>query len=415
MKNNIVVQKFGGSSMGDENKIKNVAKRIAATYKKGRKVVVVVSAMGKTTDNLVKLAYNINSSPSKREMDMLLSTGEQISISLLAMALHKLKINAVSLTGLQVGINTDSAHTKAKILDIKTNLVKRYLDKKNVVIVAGFQGVDKNMNITTLGRGGSDTTAMALAAALKADICEIYTDVDGVYTADPRLIKDAVKLEQITYDEMLEMASLGAKVMHSRAVEIAKRYNVKFEVKSSFNNKPGTIVYKEFKNMENLVVTGVTTNKNEAKVTITDLPDKPGIAAKIFKILSDNNINVNMIVQSSSKKKTNDISFTIDSSDLSDAKKIITAHLKKIGGADVYFDKNIATVSIVGIGMRSHPGIAKTMFETLSKNKINIQMISTSEIKISCVIEKQKIDIAAKQLHKAFELKNINKNVRGKK
>ncbi len=409
MSNNIIVQKYGGSSMGDVSKIKNVARRIAEYYKKGYKVAVVVSAMGKTTDKLVKLAYEITKNPSKREMDMLLSTGEQISISLLAMALHNLNIDAISLTGLQVGINTDSAFTKAKILDIRTNLVKKHLKDKKVVIVAGFQGVDKDMNITTLGRGGSDTTAMALAAALKADLCEIYTDVDGVYTADPRIIKDAVKLDYITYDEMLEMASLGAKVMHSRAVEIAKRFDVKFEVKSSFKKKKGTIVYKEFKNMENLVVTGVTTNKSEAKVTIIDLPDKPGIAAKIFKLLSDNNINVNMIVQSSSQNKTNDISFTIDEADLNDAKKVISSNLSRLGGKEVFFDKNIGTVSIVGIGMRSHPGVAKTMFETLAKNKINIQMISTSEIKISCVINRNKVDTAAKALHKAFNLHNINK------
>jgi len=408
----IVVQKYGGSSVATAEKILNVAKRIISSYKEGKKLVVVVSAMGDTTDNLVKLAYQVNPSPSKREMDMLLSTGEQVSISLLAMALHRYNIDAVSLTGLQVGIHTDSAFTKAKILHIKTENILKHLRKNKVVIVAGFQGVDKDLNITTLGRGGSDTTAVALAAALKADVCEIYTDVVGVYTADPRIVPTARKLDVITYDEMLEMASLGAKVLHSRSVEIAKRFNTKLEVKSTFVNLPGTIIVKEYKDMEDLVVTGVTCKTDEAKVTISGVPDVPGIAAKIFRALAKENINVNMIVQSASRKGINDISFTISESDIEDTKKILNKIAKELKAESVDFDKNIGIVSVVGIGMRSHPGVAQKMFETLGKNNINIQMISTSEIKISCVIDRNKVKKAMQKLHLAFNLHKIGRKIK---
>ncbi|MBN1898339.1 MAG: aspartate kinase [Spirochaetes bacterium] len=407
----LVVQKFGGSSVATAEKIMNIAKRIAQEEKKGNNLVVVVSAMGKTTDSLVQLANEVNPHPSKREMDMLLSTGEQISIALLAMALHRLKVNAVSLTGMQVGIQTDSAHTKAKILHIKTNKIFDLLRKNHIVIVAGFQGVDKNLNITTLGRGGSDTTAVALAAALKADTCEIYTDVEGVYTADPRMVPESRKLDIITYDEMLEMASLGAKVLHSRSVVIAKKYNTKLVVKTSFYNIPGTIIVKEYKNMEDLLITGVTSKMDEAKITICGVPDTPGIAAKIFKALAEEDINVNMIVQSASRKGINDISFTISQSDIKDANNILQNLMKDVKAKDLNFDKNIGVVSIVGMGMASHPGIAQKMFETLGKHGVNIQMISTSEIKISCVIERSKVKMAMQKLHQSFGLDKVGKKI----
>jgi len=407
----IIVQKFGGSSVANSERILNVAKRIASYYKQGNKIVVVVSAMGDTTDDLIKLAMEVNPNPSKREMDMLLSTGEQISIALLAMALHKLNIEAVSLTGLQVGIRTDSAFTKARILHINTKNILKHLKENKVVIVAGFQGVDKDMNITTLGRGGSDTTAVAIAAALKADLCEIYTDVVGVFTADPRIVKDARKLDIITYDEMLEMASLGAKVLHSRSVEIAKKFNVKLEVKSSFNNLPGTIIVEEYKGMEELVITGVTAKTDEAKITIRGVPDVPGVAAKIFKALANENINVNMIIQSASRKGINDISFTINETDVEDTKKALKSLSSELKFEDYDIDKDIGIVSVVGIGMRSHPGVAQKMFETLGKNKINIEMISTSEIKISCVIRREKVNEAVQKLHKAFNLEKIGRKI----
>ncbi len=410
--NKIIVQKYGGSSVADPEKIMNIAKRIKTNVKKNNKVIVVVSAMGKTTDQLVKIAAEITDSPSKREMDMLLSTGEQVTISLLAMALHKLKIEAISLTGLQVGITTDSSHTKARILHIKSNILKQYLKKNDVIIVAGFQGVDKNLNITTLGRGGSDTSAVALAASIKADKCEIYTDVDGVYTSDPRVVKEAKKIDMITYDDMLELASLGAKVMHSRSIEIAKRFNVKLEVRSSFNNKPGTIIYKEMKNMEDLVVTGVSFKKDEAKVTLNDLPDNPGVAAMVFKALADHDINVDMIVQSSSKIEVNDISFTIKENELKETMRILKDVCKKVKGRCVTSDRNIGVVSIVGIGMKSHSGVAQKMFEILSKSKINIQMISTSEIKISCIVDEKKVETAVRALHKGFGLDKIIKKIK---
>lgn len=410
--NKIIVQKYGGSSVADTTKIMNIAKRIKKNVMQKNNVIVVVSAMGKTTDGLVKLASEITDTPSRREMDMLLSTGEQITISLLAMALHQLNIEAISLTGLQVGITTDSSFTKARILHIKTDILKKHFKKHHVIIVAGFQGVDKDLNITTLGRGGSDTSAVALAAAIKADRCEIYTDVDGVYTTDPRVVKDAQKIDIIHYDDMLELASLGAKVMHSRSIEIAKRFNVKLEVRSSFHNKPGTIIYKEMKGMEDLMVTGVSFKKDEAKVSVIQVPDKPGVAAKIFRALAQQNINVDMIVQSSSHERQNDISFTIKASELKETIKILEKVNKTVKGRNVSFDKDIGIVSIVGIGMKSHPGVARKMFEILADNKINIHMITTSEIKISCVVDIKKVELAVKVLHKGFDLDKISKKVK---
>jgi len=330
------------------------------------------------------------------------------------MALHKFNINAISLTGPQVGITTDSAFMKARILHIQSNIMKDHLKRNDVLIVAGFQGVDKDNNITTLGRGGSDTSAVALAAATKAGRCEIYTDVDGVYTADPRVVKEAQKIDIITYDDMLELSSLGAKVMHSRSIEIAKRFNVKLEVRSSFNNRPGTIIYKEIKGMEDITVTGVSFKKDEAKVTISEVPDKPGVAAKIFQALAENNINVDMIVQSASRIGINDISFTIKTNELKETIKILNKVNKKVKGKNVSYDKNIGIISIVGIGMKSHPGVAAKMFNILSSNKINIHMISTSEIKISCVVDEKKIEAAARALHRGFELDTIRKKLKKK-
>ncbi len=411
----IIVQKYGGSSVADADKILNIAQRIRQTYEQGNNVIVVVSAMGNATDELIKLAYKVNPHPSKRELDVLLSTGEQVSIALLAMALHRYNIEAVSLTGGQVGIETDGAFTKAKIVNIKTESIKKYISQKKIVIVAGFQGVDRDMNITTLGRGGSDTTAVAVAAAVGADLCQIYTDVDGVYTADPRIVKNARKLDIITYDDMLELASLGAKVLHSRAVEIAKKFNTKLEVRSSFKNFAGTTIVKEYKNMENLLVTGVTSKDDESRVTIVGVPDVPGTAAKIFKELAKNNINVNIIVQSATQKGFNDISFTINENDIDDAKNVLNNIVTSIKAKDYYFDKEIGIISIVGVGMQSHPGVAQQMFETLGKNNINIQMISTSEIKISCVIDRKKLNKAMRELHKAFNLDKIGEKKGSKK
>ncbi len=404
MPKGLIVQKFGGSSVANVERIKNVAKRVASYRKKGYDVVVVVSALGDTTDDLIKLADQINQDPPEREMDMLLSTGEQISVALLAMALHKLGFKAISLTGLQVGIITDTSHTRARIIKINDNKIKEELKKGNIVIVAGFQGVTTSQDITTLGRGGSDLTAVALAKELKADECEIYTDVEGIYTADPRIEPRARKLEEITYDEMLEMASLGAQVMQARSIEVAKKFNVPIHVRSSLSPNTGTMIIKEAKKMEDVLISGVTLNKNEAKVTICDVPDKPGVAGKIFKQLSDAGVSVDMIVQNVSHTRSTDISFTVNLSGIAKALKITKSVAKEIEAGDVLDDQDIARVSIVGVGMKSHPGVAATMFETLADNKINIEMISTSDISISCIIKKKFSEIAVKELHKKFGL-----------
>ncbi len=404
---NLIVQKYGGSSVANPERIKNVAKRVVRYKKRGYNVVVVVSALGDTTDELIELASKVTDDPSEREMDMLISTGEQISCALLAMAIDKLKVPAISFTGAQVGIITDNSHTKARILNISAERIKEELKNGKVVVVAGFQGISVAKEITTLGRGGSDLTAVALAKALGAKICEIYTDVDGVYTADPRIVKDAKKLSRVSYDEMLELASLGAKVMQARSVEYGKRYDIPIHVRSSFSNVEGTIISKEVKSMERIDVSGLALQKDEAKVTICDVPDKPGIAAIIFKELAVNNIVIDMIVQNVSRTGTTDISFTVLKEDLAKTIKVAKKVAREVGAGEVIKDENIAKVSIVGIGMRSHSGIAARMFRALASKKINIEMISTSEIKISCVIEKRHAETALRTLHDEFGLKRV--------
>ena len=403
----LIVQKYGGTSVGNPDRIKNVAARVARYRAQGDQVVVVVSAMSGVTDGLIKLAKDIAPLPSEREMDMLLATGEQQTIALTSIALHSLGVPAVSLTGAQAGIVTDAVHTKAKIHNIAPKKVHELLKQGNVVIVAGFQGETSEGQITTLGRGGSDLTAIALAAALQADLCQIYTDVDGVYTADPRIVKDAKKLEEISYDEMLELASLGAKVMQSRSVEFAKKFGVVFEVRSSLNDNPGTIVKEETKSMESVVVRGVSLDKNQAKVTLVGVPDKPGVAARIFKSLGDATVNVDMIVQNIShgspdKVGATDLSFTVDKPDLLKAQKVIDGLKKELGFRDVIATEKIGKLSIVGVGMKSHSGVAGKLFETLANEGVNIDMISTSEIKISVVIDLARGESAMKAIHAAF-------------
>jgi aspartate kinase len=362
--------------------------------------------MGKTTDSLLDLASKITDDPDPREIDMLLSTGEQISIAVMAMAIHSLGEPAISMTGPQVGILTDNVHRKAKIVRINEEKILTELKAGKVVIVAGFQGSTVDHQITTLGRGGSDTTAVALAAVLKADVCDIFTDVDGVYTADPRICKKARKLEKISYDEMLELASLGAKVLHSRSVELAKNFDVPLHVRSSFNNEPGTMVVKEVKEMEDRVVSGVAYNKGEAKISMLGVPDRPGIAAEIFGTLAENNIVVDMIIQNVAADGLNDISFTVSKEDLKQTLKIAKELKEKLKGEDVIYDESIAKVSVVGVGMKSHSGIAAKMFRALAKNNINIESISTSEIKISCLIKEEDCDKAVVAIHTEFELAN---------
>ncbi len=400
----ILVQKFGGSSVADVKRIQNVAKRVVAYKKKGWDLAVVVSALGDTTDELIDLANKITDDPPAREMDMLLSTGEQISCALLAMAIEKLKFHAISFTGGQVGIKTDTTHTKAKILDISADRIKQELTRGKIVIVAGFQGVNQDQDITTLGRGGSDLTAVALAKALGAKMCEIYTDVEGIYTTDPRIVPEAKKLKQITYDEMLEMASLGAQVMQARSIEVAKKFDIPIHVRSSFNSAQGTLILKEADKMEDFVISGVTLNKNEAKITICDVPDKPGIAAKIFKEISKNGVNVDTIVQNVSRTGATDLSFTVGLGDLSKTKHLMTKFTKKIKGGRVLEDRDVARVSVVGVGMKTHTGVAAKMFEALAEKKINIGMITTSEISISCIINKRNAEKAVRAIHAKFGL-----------
>lgn len=403
----IIVQKFGGSSVADPEKIKNVARKAIQEKRGGKQVVVVVSAMGKTTDNLINLANQISETPSPREIDMLLSTGEQITIALLAIAIDSMGEKAISFTGPQVGIVTDNFHRKAKIIKINDEKIRTALDGGKIVIVAGFQGKNMNEDITTLGRGGSDTTAVALAAVLNAEICDIYTDVDGVYTTDPRIVPEARKLKQISYEEMLELASSGAKVLHSRSVEFGQKYNVPIQVRSSFNDVPGTLVIKEVSDMEDIVVSGVAYNKNEAKITISGVPDKPGIAAKIFGELADNNIVIDMIIQNQGEDGKSDISFTVSKEDTRSAFDLMNKIKDAIGAEKVTCDEGIGKISIVGVGMRSHSGVASKMFSALAKSNINIEMISTSEIKISCVIRESEVEKAVKVLHEAFELNKL--------
>jgi aspartate kinase len=401
----LVVQKYGGTSVGDIDRIKNVARRVIETKNRGHQVVVVVSAMAGETDKLIRLAQQVTPSPDERELDVLVSTGEQVSIALLAIALKDKGTDAKSYLGFQIKIATDSAFGKARITGIESERMLNDLKNGRVVVVAGFQGVDESDNITTLGRGGSDTTAVAIAAALKADVCEIYTDVDGVYTTDPNICSKARKLSKISYDEMLEMASLGAKILQIRSVEFAKKYDVPIHVRSSFNDNPGTIVCEEDEEMERVVVSGVTYNKNEAKIEVMRLPDVPGVAARLFKPIADANIVVDMIIQTSSTEKgCADVAFTVPKSDFAKTLQIVKETIKELGGKEVKPNEDIAKVSIVGVGMRSHSNVATQMFSALAKEGINIQMISTSEIKISCIIDSKYTELAVRALHDAFEL-----------
>lgn len=401
----LIVQKYGGTSVGNPERIKNVASRVARYHERGDRLVVVVSAMSGVTDNLIKLAKEIMPLPPEREMDMLLATGEQTTIALAAMALNARGIPAVSFTGAQAGIVTDGVHTKAKIQNITPRQVHTMLDQGHVVIVAGFQGQTPEGQITTLGRGGSDLTAIALAAALKADLCQIYTDVDGIYTADPRIVPGARKLDEVAYDELLELAGAGAKVMQLRSVEFAKKFGVVFEVRSSMNDNPGTIVKEETKSMEDVVIRGVSLDKNQAKLTLIGVPDRPGMAARIFKALADAAINVDMIVQNVSHgagSPTTDLSFTVDKPDLLKSQKVIEGLKKEVGYKQAVANEAIGKLSIVGVGMRSHSGVAARMFETLAREGVNIDMISTSEIKTSVVIELGKGEAAMRAVHAAF-------------
>ena len=398
----LIVQKFGGSSVANADRVRNVARIITETYRKGHSVVVVLSAQGDTTDDLIEKAQEINRHPSKREMDMLLSSGEQISIALCAMAIEAMGYQVISLTGWQAGVNTDSAYSSARIKRIQTERIQNELDKKKIVLVAGFQGINKYGDITTLGRGGSDTSAVALAAALHADLCQIYTDVDGVYTADPRLVKGAKKLEEITFDEMLELASLGAQVLHNRSVEMAKRYNVNMEVLSSFSGKPGTKVKEVVKTMEKTHVSGVAKDKNVARLALVGLADEPGIAFKIFSLLAKKKINVDIILQSIGRDSSNDICFTVARSDSEEAQKILEENKDYIGFKAIEVNNQVAKVSIVGAGMVNNAGVACKMFEALSSAGVNINMISTSEIKVSVLVDEREADRAVQAIHDRF-------------
>lgn len=399
----LVVQKFGGSSVATPEKLQGAARRAVREFRDGNRVVVVVSAMGDQTDELIAKARKLHPEPDPREMDMLMAVGEQMSIALMAIAIHSEGCEAISLTGAQAGIRTDNVSSKAKIKSIHTERLWRELDQGQIVIVAGFQGVDVHDNITTLGRGGSDTTAVALAAALEADRCDIFTDVDGIYTADPRMVPEAKRLETIDYDEMLELASLGARVMHSRAVEIAKRFEVPFRVRPSAEEGKGTLVT-QVEDLEQVDVRGAALETNEAKVTIRDVPDTPGVAARIFGGIARDNVNVDVIVQNVSAEGTTDLTFTVLKSDLAAARSAAERLSDEVGAAAVEVDEDVAKISIVGVGMRSHTGVAEKMFEALADNRINIQMISTSEIKISVVIDAEGGDRALRAVHDAFLL-----------
>jgi aspartate kinase len=400
----IIVQKFGGTSVADAEKVKNAAKRVVRTHEAGNRVVVVVSAMGDTTNRLIRLANEVSENPPERELDMLLSTGEQVSIALLAMAVSELGYQAISLTGTQVGILTDGFYSQARIRSINETRIRSELEQGKIVILAGFQGVTIDNEITTLGRGASDTTAVAVAATLGADLCEICTDVDGVYTADPRTVPNARKLNQITYDEMLEMARLGARVLHSRSVELAKKFSVPLHVRSSFSEDKGTTVVKDSEMIEEVVISGVASDSDQAKVSLFGVPDIPGTAARIFQEIADANINIDMIIQNASQDGTTDISFTVAKNDLNTTLQTTERLKTEIGCRSISTDKNIAKVSAIGIGMKSHVGIAARMFRALADEGINIQMISTSEIKISCVIEDQHAERAVRAIHDKFEL-----------
>ena len=398
----LIVQKFGGSSVADAGKIMRVAGIIADTYCENNDVVVVLSAQGDTTDDLLEKAAEINPNPSKRELDVLLSTGEQISIALMGMALEKMGLPVVSLTGWQIQMSTNFDYGNAHIRSVSTERIRQELDKRRIVIVAGFQGVNGTGDITTLGRGGSDTSAVAIAATLHADKCQIFTDVEGVFTADPRKVKNARKLDEITYDEMMELASLGAQVLHNRSVEMAKRYGVDLEVLSSYERKPGTKVKEVVKNVEQMKISGIAKDNNVARIAVVGVPDEPGIAFKLFRLLANSKINVDIILQSIDRNGTNDISFTVSESDFDKAMELVAERKDNIGFTEIFGDKGVAKVSIVGAGMLSSSGVAATMFEALSEAKINIQMISTSEIKVSVLIEEANADKAVQVIHNKF-------------
>ncbi|HMV55790.1 MAG: aspartate kinase [Nitrospira sp.] len=404
----LIVQKYGGTSVGNIERIHRVAERVERAQKDGHQVVVVLSAMSGETDRLLKLAHEATHSPDERELDMLLSTGERVTIALLAMELRGRGVNARSFTGRQVGIHTDSAHTKARISRVTAERIKEALAAGVIPVVAGFQGINASSDVTTLGRGGSDLTAVALAAALKADRCIIYTDVDGVYTADPNIVPAARRLDKISYEEMLEMASLGAKVLQSRSVEFAAKYSVPVEVNSSFKEGKGTLVTREDADMEGVMVSGVTGDRNQAKLTIVGVPDRPGIAARVFGAVANANIVVDMIIQNVSQASMTDISFTVPKADLRNAVDLVQRLSQEIGARSVAVTESIAKVSLIGVGMRSHSGVAAKMFEVLSREGVNIMMISTSEIKISCVIEEKYLELAMRTLHTAFGLDRVS-------
>lgn len=398
----LIVQKFGGSSVANPDRVRNVARIITETYRKGHNVVVVLSAQGDTTDDLIEQAKQINPKASKREMDMLLATGEQISISLAAMAIEAMGYQVVSLTGWQAGVLTDSHYGASRIKRVRTERIQRELDKKKIVLVAGFQGINKYDDITTLGRGGSDTSAVALAAALHADLCQIYTDVDGIYTADPRTVQGARKLEEITYDEMLELASLGAQVLHNRSVEMAKRYNVNMEVLSSLSGNPGTKVKEVVKTMEKSHVSGVAKDKDVSRLALVGLADQPGIAFKVFSLLAKENINVDIILQSIGRSETKDISFTVTREDAQRARELLEAHRDSLGFTSIEISNDVAKISVVGAGMVNNSGVAAKMFEALFSAGININMISTSEIKISVLVAERDAERAVQAVHDRF-------------
>ena len=404
----LIVHKYGGTSVGTVERIHRVAERVERAQKDGHQVVVVLSAMSGETDRLLKLAHEVTGAPDERELDMLLSTGERVTIALLAMELRGRGVNARSFTGRQVGIHTDSAHTKARISRVTADRIKEALSAGVIPVVAGFQGINASSDVTTLGRGGSDLTAVALAAALKADRCIIYTDVDGVYTADPNIVPAARRLDKISYEEMLEMASLGAKVLQSRSVEFAAKYSVPVEVNSSFKEGKGTLVTREDADMEGVMVSGVTGDRNQAKITIVGVPDRPGIAARVFGAVANANIVVDMIIQNVSQASTTDISFTVPKADLRNAVDLVQRLSEEIGARSVAVTESIAKVSLIGVGMRSHSGVAAKMFEVLSREGVNIMMISTSEIKISCVIEEKYLELAMRTLHTAFGLDRVS-------
>ncbi len=400
----LIVQKYGGTSVADVERIQNVARRVKESYDSGNQVVVVVSARSGVTNELVKRAYQLNPNPDEREMDLLLTVGEQETIALTAMALHALGIPAVSRTGSQAGIETDPAHTRARILRITGGDIREQLDAGKVVILAGFQGLSPEGQVTTLGRGGSDLSAIAIAAALKADLCQIFTDVDGVYTADPRVVPLAKKIESISYEEMLEMASAGSKVMQNRAVEFAQKFKVLFEVRSSFNNNPGTIVKEEVPSMEDVVVSGVALDKNQAKLVVSDLPDQAGTAAQLFQTIADAGVSVDMIVQNIGREGKANMTFTVTRDDVKRAEKAVKAAFPELEAGEGFEASEIAKVSVVGVGMRTHSGVAATLFEALAEAAVNIQLISTSEIKISVGIDPQDAEKAAQVVHRAFGL-----------